>query len=256
MIPSLSLSEGAAAAGRRHRRPRPWRQAIKWAMLRALPRRLITATGPPDRPGIYLTFDDGPHPEYTPRLLDLLKEHGVTATFFVIGERAAHHPELVRRMAAEGHTVGHHTYYHSAPASLSARRCVTEVRQTRALLRSLIGRAPSLFRPPHGQLTGAKLLRLWLEGQTVVLWSSDPRDYSCRGPDELAARLAAHPPGRGDIVLLHDIHPHALGALPALIAEARRRGEEFRCLADSGGEPGVSRTANGHGASRWPGHGG
>lgn len=231
---------GAAATGPPLRR---WRQVIKTVMLRALPRRLLLATGPPGRPGVYLTFDDGPHPEYTPQLLDLLGEHGAPATFFVIGACAERHPGLVRRMAAEGHTVGHHTYSHAVLESLSLREGVAEIRKAQAVLRSILGRAPTLFRPPQGRITGAKLLWLWLQGQTVVLWSNDPRDYSCRGPEELVAWFESHPPRTGDIILLHENRPHMLGLLPALIAETRRRGETFRRLEDPG-----QRDAGGAGA--------
>src|SRR5204863_8624195 len=93
--------------------PRWSRQFIRAGFIATLPRRLLLARGPSGSASVCLTFDDGPHPHHTPRLLDLLKDQRVTATFFVIGRWAARYPELVRRIAAEGHLVGNHTFSHS-----------------------------------------------------------------------------------------------------------------------------------------------
>jgi peptidoglycan/xylan/chitin deacetylase (PgdA/CDA1 family) len=208
----------------------PFRQALKEGMTRTLPRRLFVARGPAASRSVYLTFDDGPHSKHTPELLDMLKEHQVLATFFVIGDCAERHPEIVQRIAREGHTIGHHSYRHTEPETTSAEQLISEVERTRALLHPLIGHFPDLFRPPHGAVTAAKLWRLWFLKQTVVLWNIDPKDYTLESADELAAWFAGHPLQGGDIVLLHDRMPHAVRVLPEVIAAARRRGLDFQAL--------------------------
>lgn len=183
--------------------------------------------GPSDGGSVCLTFDDGPHPEYTPKLLDVLRDRDVRATFFLIGREAERYPGIVRRAVDEGHVVGNHTFSHGDPGSTSARRLIEEIRHTDALLAEHSGRAPRLFRPPHGKLTVSKLWRLWWEGQTVVLWNVDPKDFSKRAPGEIYAGFQEYPLRGGDLVLMHDNVPHAIDVLPPLIDEARGRGLSF-----------------------------
>jgi peptidoglycan-N-acetylglucosamine deacetylase len=178
-----------------------------------------------DRHGqaVHLTFDDGPHPEHTPRLLDALAAASATATFFVVGRDAEKHPDIVRRIAAEGHTVGHHSFTHGSPPRTSARTLMDEVRRTVELLRDILGYAPRLFRPPRGQLSSEKLVRLWLARQKVVLWNVDPRDFACASSADLAAA----------IVLLHDDTPLLPPILADLARGLTRRGLDLRALTPS-----------------------
>jgi peptidoglycan/xylan/chitin deacetylase (PgdA/CDA1 family) len=196
-------------------------------MAATLPRRLFLVRGPASGNAVCLTFDDGPHPEHTPRVLDVLKQARVPATFFLIGERAERHPDLVRRIAAEGHVLGHHTFTHGDPSRTSARQVREEVRRTGEVLVSLTGREPTLFRPPLGKVTAAKLFGLWRDGQTVVLWSVDPKDSARRSEEEVRDWFDRHPLQGGDIVLLHDDRPHAAAILPGLIERTRKRGLTF-----------------------------
>jgi peptidoglycan/xylan/chitin deacetylase (PgdA/CDA1 family) len=203
------------------------RQLVKALLTWAIPRRWFITRGPESSRTVALTFDDGPHPEHTPEILDFLRAEQVRATFFVVGREAARCPHLVRRMVAEGHAVGHHSYTHGSPGSTPTRALAAEVAQSVALLRDLGVESPTLFRPPHGKLTPTKLLMLWRHRCTVVLWSLDPRDGERDSPEALRAALAAKPMNSGDIVLLHDDHagiPEALG-LP--LASARRDGLAF-----------------------------
>ena len=194
----------------------PIRQLIKRVMLRTLPRRALVAGAPPGH--VCLTFDDGPHPEHTPKLLDTLAKLGVGATFFVIGKKAAKHPNLVARIVAEGHAIGSHSYDHAPPKQVDARTLAEETRRCRELLARIAGCSSRLMRPPFGTVSVGKAVRLWLEGQTIVLWSSDPKDYACRDADEVIARLSDSPPASGDIVLMHDTFPWAAEVLPSLVA--------------------------------------
>jgi peptidoglycan/xylan/chitin deacetylase (PgdA/CDA1 family) len=205
----------------------PCRRFLRTVLALSLPRRLFLVRGPAANGAVCLTFDDGPHPDYTPPLLDVLNQEAVRATFFVIGERAERYPALVRRMAAEGHLIGHHSFTHSEPGRTSARQLLDEVGRTQELLTALVGGPSPWFRPPKGKVTAGKLWRLWRAGQRVVLWNVDPKDYACRSAEEVRAWFARRPLAGGDVVLLHDSHPHAAGVLPQLIEATRRRGLEF-----------------------------
>ena len=207
------------------------RQFLRRSLAIALPRRYFHVRGPARSRSVCLTFDDGPHPELTPAYLNLLKEEGVPATFFVLGREAERYPELVARMAAEGHTVGHHSYSHGEPVLTSARSLLEEIEQTSRILRPILGHAPTLFRPPKGQLSAGKLWRLIRAGLTTVLWNVDPKDYACESPDQLRTRVQA-PLRGGDVVLFHDVHPHALAVLPELIRRTREQDLHFASLAD------------------------
>lgn len=189
------------------------RQAARRALLRVVPRRMLAHRGPDDCRKIFLTFDDGPHPEVTPRLLDGLKQHEMTATFFVVGQEVERHPEIVRRIVEEGHTLGTHSWSHSPAEETSAQRLVDETVRTTDLIEDLTEIRTRLCRPPYGAVSAKKLWALWRHGQAVVLWSCDPKDFECQDSAALQQRLLESPPLEGDIVLMHDNRLPALECL-------------------------------------------
>ena len=191
-----------------------FRQTVKhYALATLMPRRLLLVSGrhttPAKGPCASLTFDDGPHPEHTPRLLDALAEADARATFFVIGEKARRYPHLLRRIVGAGHELGNHTYSHGEPKKTSAKRFLNEIRRTRRLLQDLVGCDTRLVRPPKGELTPAKCLGLWQRGETIVLWNVDPRDYAMRLRLEMDRWCDTYEPTAGDVVLMHDAFPFA-----------------------------------------------
>lgn len=165
---------------------------------------------------VYLTFDDGPHPDHTPRLLDALAKREVKGTFFVVGEACERHPKIAQRIADEGHVLANHTYYHRLPRDVTAADLRDEVERTRIVIRDITGIDSKLFRPPYGELTLGKILTLWRHGYTIALWNLDPRDYRYQA-DEVATWLRLNPPQGGDIVLLHDNHSVAHEVVPKLL---------------------------------------
>jgi peptidoglycan/xylan/chitin deacetylase (PgdA/CDA1 family) len=165
-------------------------------------------------------------------LLDVLRDCGVRATFFVIGEKVERHPEIVRRMAAEGHCVGNHSFHHKDPSRSPARELLVEVRRTAGLLGRLLGHEVRLFRPPHGKLTASKLWRLWKAGQTVVLWNVDPKDYAHATAREVYDWFGARTLRGGDVILLHDRVPHAIEIIPHLVEKTRASGLTFSTVSD------------------------
>ncbi len=158
---------------------------------------------------IAFTFDDGPHPEHTPQILDTLRQYHHRATFFVIGEKAQQYPELIERMINEGHEIGNHTFTHSEPAQTSARKFLSEIKKTEQLIKEMTGITPGLVRPPKGKLTIKKMLGLWIKRRTIVLWDTDPRDYLIKNSADIADWCQNYAPSEGNVCLMHDNHPFA-----------------------------------------------
>ncbi|HSC69039.1 MAG TPA: polysaccharide deacetylase family protein [Cellvibrio sp.] len=152
---------------------------------------------------VCLTFDDGPDPVHTPKILDVLAEHDVRATFFVLGVAAEQHPHLVARMLKEGHAVGNHTYSHRHPWMMSSRDAKQEVARATAIIKRITGNSPLWFRPPFGRLREAMLKQAHQEQMTTVLWSRSIIDWGALGTEAgISQRLDRIKPG--DIVLMHD----------------------------------------------------
>jgi len=178
---------------------------------------------------VYLTFDDGPDPQFTPRILDALGAAQMHATFFTIGKHVRRSPELVRRAAAEGHEIGNHSFAHRHPWLISARTAREEVRNGSAVLSEVLGRAPRFFRPPHGRMRACMNDEAQRSGQATVLWDLSAIDWGPLGrAPRIARRLASIE--ANDIVLMHDGRnehnrpEELLQVLPALLVSLRERG--------------------------------
>jgi len=204
------------------------RQYVKELMAAALPSKLFLsrgAVGASRAEGAHdvaLTFDDGPHPEHTPRLLDLLGTAGIRATFFVLGQEARRYPRLVARIVSEGHMIGNHTFSHVSSRRIPLETFLDEVRRTRTLVEDITGEPCRLFRPPRGELTPRALWALWREWQTVVLWNVDPRDCAMRSPEEASRWGERYRSKPGDIVLMHDDVPMGAAIVAAIAARKTR----------------------------------
>ncbi len=145
----------------------------------------------PRRAGeIALTFDDGPNPAWTPRLLDVLAEHGVKATFFMLGSRAEGAHELVRRVAAEGHLIGNHSWSHPNLARSAAARVREELNRTSAVLEQITGEPVRYFRPPFGARRPVVFKIARELGLTPVLWNAMTSDWSEKDAEKIAGALA------------------------------------------------------------------
>lgn len=147
-----------------------------------------------------LTFDDGPHPVFTPRLLEILKRHDASATFFMVGEKARRHPELVRQVAKAGHAIGNHSWDHSVfPLLTGAKRRA----QMRSCANALAPYGQRLFRSPHGyQSVASRLDALWLRYE-VVAWNVVADDWCSLDPEWMAERMVKQIQP-GSVILLHD----------------------------------------------------
>lgn len=167
-------------------------------------------------PYVVLTFDDGPDPERTPRLLDVLAARKAKAVFFVLGEQVQRHPALLRRIADAGHEIGNHSWSHPWMLPMGRARIAEELDRCQSAIAELTGVAPRLVRPPYGQ-RDYRFNQLARErGLTPVLWSKNLRDYWGGKPEVLVRRLQRARPG--DIVLLHDGDPKAKWTVEAVDA--------------------------------------
>ncbi|MFN3180152.1 MAG: polysaccharide deacetylase family protein [Thermus sp.] len=179
--------------------------------------------GNPGRPYVALTFDDAPHPLFTPLLLDLLRREGIRATFFVIGRNAEAYPYFVRDLVAAGYELGNHTYHHLRLPGLEPGEIRRELLLCNQVLEHLTGAPPRYFRPPGGRYDRNVLQVARDLGLTTVFWTDDPGDYAGLPLPLLEKRLEAHL-RPGGIVLLHDNVVNTLRVLPIFIQKARAQG--------------------------------
>lgn len=202
----------------------------KIRLLKLLPSSWVMTTGPTADAALYVTFDDGPHPEHTPKILDLLRESGARASFFLVGTNVEAYPEIVRRIVAEGHRLGNHSYSHPHFSQLSLGAQISEIERTDRLLREFDGEPRHRFRAPRGVVPPRLLVHLVREGRGLTHWSCDSYDYRECPADELAADLARRGVAHGEIVLMHDDSARAEGILRRMLPVWRASGVNLRAL--------------------------
>jgi len=164
---------------------------------------------PPRQNEIALTFDDGPNPEFTPRLLDLLQGHQIKAAFFLVGKFAEEHPEIVKRLSSEGHIIGNHSWSHPNLAKIASARVRTELERTSQLLGQITGERVQIFRPPYGASNRGVLDIAREMGMIPVFWNAIGGDWEERSPamivDELWWQIERNSKrSRATCVVLHD----------------------------------------------------
>ncbi len=180
-----------------------------------------------DGPYIAMTFDDGPSATLTPKLLDLLAAHHIKATFFVIGENVAEHPEIVARAAREGHEIGNHSWSHPNFGKMPDQGVRSQLQRTDDAIKNATGTRPTLMRPPYGSITPRE--KHWIHdefGYRVILWDVDPNDWKRPGPAVVRNRILKETQP-GSIVLSHDIHPGTIEAMPSTLDALEAKGFKF-----------------------------
>jgi len=182
------------------------------------------------RKAICLTFDDGPLPPYTNQILDILKKEDVKATFFMLGYNAQRFPEVARRVLAEGHAIGNHTYNHARAKTPD--KAAWQVDRGAEAIQQATGVRPFIFRPPGGDLKSLVTAYATSKGYPIIMWTISSADTTNR-PVELLISNVIHTPWPGDIVLMHDggcPHPRTVAALPKIIEETKKQGCIFLTL--------------------------
>jgi len=212
--------------------PKPAAPVEKPAASPIKPKATPTPTEPPitfnsvhvDGPYIALTFDDGPNATLTPKLLDLLAAKHLKATFFVVGQNAADHPEILKRAVREGHEIANHSWSHPNLAKMSDEAVRRELQKTDDAISAAIGKRPTLLRPPYGSITAHQ--KKWIHeefGYRIIIWDVDPLDWKRPGPSVVTARILKETHA-GSIVLSHDIHPPTIEAMPATFDQLIKKG--------------------------------
>ncbi len=187
---------------------------------------------PGEKKLLALTFDDGPDPEDTPKILDMLASFQVKATFFVIGSKASQHPDLLKREMEEGHEIANHTYtHHFFDRRSSAEKIDNEITKTQQVIRDITGKGPKLFRPPGGMFNDAVLRHARKQGLQTIMWSwhQDTKDWSRPGVQFIVKKVLNNV-RNGDIILLHDYvsgKSQTIQALEVILPALRKQGYEF-----------------------------
>ncbi|AZK47419.1 polysaccharide deacetylase family protein [Paenibacillus lentus] len=186
---------------------------------------------------IALTFDDVPDPRFTPKVLDILKQHGVKATFFVVGNRAKKHPELLKRIHREGHIVGNHSYSHPLFKKKSALDFKNEIRRAEKIIEKIVGYKPRFIRPPYGEINEEQLKWAKQQGYKIINWNVDSLDWKALDKEKVKHNVLSAV-GPGAIVLQHaggGVGSNLSGtveALPDIIRILRNRGYCFVTISE------------------------
>lgn len=175
----------------------------------------------------YLTFDDGPVPEVTPAVLDILKQYGAKATFFMVGENAVKHPDLLERIRQEGHAVGNHTYNHIKGWQLTTAQYMKNIRKADEVLHT------TLFRPPYGRMKHSEKKALLQNGYSIYYWDVLTHDYSKQYSCDKIVAIVKRFTRNGSIITFHDSiksKESMLQALPQVIQFLQQEGYELITL--------------------------
>lgn len=174
---------------------------------------------------IALTFDDGPNAQFTPKLLEGLKQRNVHATFFLIGENIEQNSNrnLVKQMYEEGHLIGNHTYRHLEITKLSDEEAYEEIKSTNDLIESIIGKAPEYMRPPFGSWQKNLEKKMMI---IPVLWTVDPLDWTTENVDEIVNKVVTETK-ENDIILLHDCYNSSVIAALRIVDLLQAEGYQF-----------------------------
>lgn len=196
--------------------------AAKALFYRFMPESLLYRRVPNAQQAVFLTFDDGPNPEYTPRVLDVLKHSGVTATFFLSGAEVEKFPALAKRIAEEGHTLANHGWEHERWSHLNFLGLWGDIARSEREIVRAGGEAPLVFRPAYGRLTPPLLFLAALRRMKVALWSVNSKDFEKLPADQIVENCRSA--RGGDVILFHDDNDGTVAALPRIIENIRRHG--------------------------------
>jgi len=197
---------------------------------RLIPNRLFLIDKGRASKSLYLTFDDGPVPEVTTPLLELLDKYQVKATFFIVGECAKQHPEMLTLIHQKGHALANHTFTHPPFHKITMKQKVKEVVDTNILIKNIVNEDCKMFRAPQGRWDMRLLYQLFRLKITAIHWSRDSMDFLKEKPDDIIKRFEVNPVTPGDILLFHDDDPRCIEALDILIPKWLSQGYTLSAL--------------------------
>jgi peptidoglycan-N-acetylglucosamine deacetylase len=203
--------------------------------------------GPQNVKRVALTFDDAPDDTFTPRILDTLRQVNVKATFFVIGERCAAHPDITRRIVREGHVIGNHTWNHPNLTKISKSERSYQIDHTEQVIYNLTRVRTALFRPPYGALTPEIVRELQAKKYKVIYWNVDSLDWMGLSGPQITANILAHT-RRGSIILQHAAGGRGedlsgtINAIPYFVQTLRSEGYKLVTIPELLGIPGYKKS--------------
>ena len=179
---------------------------------------------------VMLTFDDGPHPDITPKILDILKSKRIRATFFVLGMKVAENQHILKRIVDEGHEVAAHGWNHNAITKITHAHLVNNLNQTKNAIYTATNKTPVIYRPPFG-LSNADINTYITKEQKmkVILWSIDSQDWEIKDPTIIAKNIIDKTEP-GDVILCHDVHQHTVEAVSLIVEGLTKADYEFLTL--------------------------
>ncbi len=192
----------------------------------------LTCTAVAPKGTVALTFDDGPSPQDTAKILSILEQNHIHATFFVVGEMAKLRPQYLKQEQADGDVIGNHTYTHPVSNKISLDKLHTEIQSTQDVVYNITGQKPQVFRFPYGAANAQDISYVKSLGLTPVGWSNCPEDYRRPGANVIAQRVISHL-GSGQVILLHDgpsRREQTVEALPLIIDAVKKKGLGFSVL--------------------------
>lgn len=180
---------------------------------------------------IALTFDDGPHPLFTPSLLSFLASENIKATFFIIGKEAAKYPDLVLQISDAGHEIGNHSYSHTRINEINKKMLIQDIMQSQNLIQKITHKKPQLFRPPFGRLTDENIKTVKCFFPYIVYWTFDVRDWDMKNPNQITndIKQGIKP---GAILLFHENRFETVSAIPEVIKALRTQGYRFVTISE------------------------
>ena len=176
---------------------------------------------------VAITFDDGPNPHYTNRILAVLDAHDVPATFFMVGQHIKRFPDIAKAVQAAGHELANHSYHHLDYSKLSAEEILRDVYESQMMFYEVLGEFPLYFRPPYGRLRKDSLPYLGRYYDKVINWSVDTRDWSAKTSDSDIMQVVKSKLLSGSIILFHDNNPKTLRTLPKVIRYIKQNGYQI-----------------------------
>jgi len=175
---------------------------------------------------IAITFDDGPDEHVTPKILNTLKKYDAKATFFMLAPKANKHENIVKQILIDGHEIGNHSYSHANLNKVKQKRIKKEIIEAQATIESAAEQPVALFRPPYGEYNKTVIDLANQSGQTIIMWSVDPKDWKYQNKERIYENIIQHTKP-GSIVLMHDIHEATAEALPKVLKHLQEQGFEF-----------------------------
>lgn len=184
-------------------------------------------------PAIAITFDDGPDPKNTPRLLAILKERGIKATFYLLGRSVNSFPQVVREIVADGHEIGNHTWDHKDLSHLSDAACLEELQKTQDAIVSACNITPATFRPPYGKVKMTQRKEIMEKFHyPAIIWEVDTEDWKKPFSSQKVHDTILKDTKPGSIILCHDIHAWTVDAMPAALDELKAKGFQFKTISE------------------------